>query len=464
VYDAKARTVSALNASGRSPRAATVELYAQKLDSESIPPHGWLPVTVPGALDGWIALVERFGRMRFGDLLAPAIDLAWDGFAVAPHTALHWRQGKELLLATPESAATWLLPGGRAPAPGEVFRNERLARTLGRLAEEGRGCFYHGEIAREISRVASEQEGLLSERDLADHRSTWTEPLRVGYRGYEILCVPPNSQGLVVLEALRILENEDLASLGYGSAESIHLEIEAVRRALDDCRRWVADPDFADVPVERLLSPSYALRCHEELSPKRPMNRPKRTAEADADTAYVCVADADGNVASLITSLYIPWGSGVTVGDTGILLQNRGAGFTLERDHPNRLEPNKRPRHTLAPAMMLADGRALMAFGFVGGDMQVQAQVQLICSLVDFRMNLQNALDAPRWRYDADGGSVALEDGVGEPVAVELGRRGHHIVKGGGFFGGGQALLLHPEQGSFHGASDSRRDGCALGY
>ncbi len=463
-YEARTGKVLGLNASGRSPYAATLDEYQRRLRGLSaIPPDSLLAATVPGAVDGWAVLLRRCGRMPLAEVLAPAIEAAEKGFAVAPQTALSWLEGRQFLMRNRESAETWLLPDGRAPRPGEIFKNPRLARSLRMIADGGPDVFYKGEIADAMVRFSEENGGLFTHLDFKQHSSTWVEPISANYRGYQILELPPNSQGLAALEALNILAQEDLRSMGHNSADAVHLQLEAIKLALHDCKQHVTDPEFVQIPVERLLSREYARGQRARISLAAAMQRPSLGRLVAGDTAYVAAADAEGNVVSLIGSLFIPWGCGLTAGDTGILLQNRGCSFSLDPEHVNVIAPHKRTRHTLSPALMFYKGRPLIAFGFVGGDMQVQCHVQFVSNLVDFDMNIQDAIDAPRWRYEGEAARIALERGIAPDVRRELERRGHEIGEGG-FFGGGQAVLIHPEQGTFQGGSDPRRDGCAIGY
>jgi gamma-glutamyltranspeptidase / glutathione hydrolase len=467
IYQAKMGRVLGLNASGRSPYAATLEEYQRRLASQAadeIPINSPLTWTVPGTVDGWAAALERCGSMSLKEVLEPAIRAAESGFAVAPQTALTWREGSAYLARQADSSRNWLLPGGSAPRPGEVFKNPRLARTLRMIAEGGGEVFYRGELADEMIRFSEANGGLFTPEDLANHKSTWVAPISINYRGYEILELPPNGQGVITLEALQILAQDDLAELGHNTTDSIHLQIEAVKLALHDARRYVTDPEFLDVPVSMLSSAEYAASQRARISSERALQDPARRRSQGGDTVYVCAADHEGNVASFINSIFVPWGSGWTIGDTGILLQNRGYSFSLSPDEVNVIAPHKRTRHTIIPAMLMRDSKPLIAFGCVGGDMQAQGQVQFLSNVLDFGMNIQDALDAPRWRYEGTGAKIALEQGVASEVWNGLGRLGHEIVGSSGFFGGAQAIFIDPEKATFQGGSDSRRDGCAIGY
>jgi gamma-glutamyltranspeptidase/glutathione hydrolase len=423
-----------------------------------------LAVTVPGIVAGWEAAVKRFGRMPLATLLAPAIETAEDGFPVSPYVSHAWSVGTQLLRKDPESAETWFLAGGRTPCTGEVFRNPDLARTLNAIAEGGAAAFYQGEIADRIARRSESSGGNLTRSDLANHTADWVEPISAEYRGYGILQMPPNGQGVAVLEAGKILERCDLAEMGHNTAATIHLQAEAIRLAMTDAKMHVTDPDHLRIDILQLLSEPHIAAQLARISGHREPDRVGTGPLADGDTVYVCAADKEGNVVSLINSIYKAWGTGITVPGTGVLLQNRASDFSLDPGHPNVLAPRKRTRHTTIPAMMFCGGEPLLAFGFVGGDMQPQGQIQFICNMVDFGMNVQDALDAPRWRYAGRKSSLTTENGVGADVCRALIALGHDVHCDDGLFGAGQAILIHPEHQTFQGGSDARRDGCAIGY
>ena len=374
-YDAKSRRVTAMNGSGRSPRAASYEEIQRRLNGGDLAPTSPVTWMVPGTVDAWSAALQHGGRMSLRDVLAPAIELAENGFPVAPQTAAVWSASEKALAANPESAKTWLLPGNRAPRPGELFRCPQLAETLRAVSEGGRDAFYSGPIADAIVTFSEGAGGLFSNEDLTQHRTDFTEPLRGSYRGFDVLAMPPNSQGVAALECLAMLEGYDIASKQHSGADLMHLQVEAMKIALLDAHRLVADPSVST--AVDLISRSYIESQRATISPARAASQPGAAA-THGDTVYITAVDRDGDAASFINSVYMPWGSGYTVPDTGILLQNRGHCFSLDPSSPNAFGPGKRSRHTLSPAMVLSDGRPLLVFGFVGGDMQVQAQVQFL--------------------------------------------------------------------------------------
>jgi len=474
VWDPKEKKLHGLNASGRSPRSLTLEYFTSR-GMKSIPSHGPLPVSVPGAVDGWFELHGRFGRLPMTEVLAPAVGYARTGFPVTEVIADGWQRNARVLEKYPGFSATFM-PGGRAPLKGELFANPRLARTYETIAREGRDAFYKGDIARAIDAYMKENGGFLSYEDLASHRSEWVEPVSVEYRGYRVWELPPNGQGIAALQMLNILEGYDLAKMGYGSADYLHVLAEAKKLAFEDRARYYADPDFAPAPVEQLLSRDYARERRALID----MSRAAQTYPAGefpgakSDTVYLTVADPDGMMVSLIQSNYRGMGSGMTPGDLGFVLQDRGELFSLTPGHANVYEPGKRPFHTIIPAFVTREGKPLISFGVMGGDMQPQGHVQVLVNMIDFGMNLQEAGDAPRLRHDgsssptdevmADGGELALEPGFDPAVIAELERRGHRMAKASGDFGGYQAIRRDPVTGVYAGASESRKDGHAAGF
>jgi gamma-glutamyltranspeptidase/glutathione hydrolase len=474
VWDAKSRKLYGLNASGRSPYLLTID-EVKKRGSSSMPYTGVLPQTVPGCVDGWFELHERFGKLPMKEILGPAIAYAESGFPVTEVIAHYWELGGRRLKDEPNFAATYL-PGGRAPATGEIFRNPDLARTYRTIAAEGRDAFYRGSIAKTIDAFERRIGGYIRLRDLEDHTSTWVEPVSASYRGYDVWELPPNSQGIAALEMLNILEGYDLAKLGFGSPEALHLMIEAKKLAFDDAARYYADPDFVKIPVARLVSKEYAAERRALIDPDRAMREvpPSGIVLEHGETTYLVVADRDRNFVSLIQSNYSGFGSGPVPDGLGFCLQDRGALFNLDPSHPNALVPHKRPFHTIIPAMVTRDGEPVFAFGVMGGSMQPQGHVQVLCNIIDFGMNVQEAGDAPRFNHMGsseptgevmkDGGQVALEDGFAPETVRALLEKGHHIIKDVGGFGGYQGIWWDRKRNVLIGASESRKDGCALGY
>lgn len=451
-----------LNGSGRAPRAATRELMLER-GHTSMPLTGALSVTVPGAVDAWCAALSRFGRGTLAEALAPAIDYAENGFPVSEIIAAQWAFAAGLLQNADGQRAFTL--DGRAPRVGEIMRLPELARSLRALASGGRDALYAGELGAAIVATIRDAGGVLAMEDLAEHSSTWVEPISVDYRGVTVCELPPNPQGLTALLALNILESFTLD----GAADlAAHLRIEAVKLAFADRNRYLADPEQAAVPVGALLSKDYAQGRAALIHPDKALKRIAAGTLPASDTVYLTTADAEGNVCSLINSLYLAFGSGLVAGDTGIAVQNRGAGFSLDPAHPNCLAPGKRPFHTIIPAMLLRDGRPLVSFGVMGGDMQAQGHVQLVSHLVDDGDNLQEAIERPRFNFfEAD--RVALESGLAAQVGAALARRGHvledesaALLRGG--FGGAQGIAIDPASGAYWGGSDPRKDGCAIGF
>lgn len=475
VWDAKTGTLHGLNASGRAPALARAEAIPPEADG-TIPlssPYAW---TVPGAVDGWFALHGKFGRLPMKDILAGPIRSAREGEPVPQVIAAAWERGGAMHRDKPGFAAVFL-PDGRAPREGEVFRNPALARAYELLGEGGRDAFYRGPIAEALDAYSREVGGLVRKDDLAAHRSTWVEPISTTYRGVTLYEIPPNGQGLAALQMLNLLEGFDLKAMGRDSAEFWHVMVEAKKLAFEDRARFIADPEFAKVPVEALVSKEYARERAKLLDRTRASRRlePGSPRFGSGDTTILVTADAEGNMVSLIQSNYAGFGSGYALAPYGFGLHNRGAQFDLKPGRPNSLEPGKRPFHTIIPAFAMRDGKPWLAFGLMGGDMQPQGHVQVLVNLVDFGMNLQEAGDAPRYYHTqsseptgtlmTDGGVLGLEPGVPDEVRRELARRGHRIVEQpAGAFGGYQAIARDPGTGVLSGASESRKDGCAAGY
>jgi gamma-glutamyltranspeptidase / glutathione hydrolase len=465
VYLKKQNELKALNASGRSPYAARPDFYRSR-NYKKVPEKGILSVTVPGTLDGWCTLLKSCGTMDLTTVLQPAINLAKSGFPVTEVISYAWKKNATKLDANQAAAKTYMV-NGKAPEPGEVFYQPDLAKTLRNIAERGRDVFYRGDIAEEIVRCSEKYGGLLSMNDLKDHTSTWVEPVKTGYRGYDVYELPPNGQGIVALMALNILEGMDIGSMEHNSAPYIHLMIEALKLAFADAERYISDPDIESIPLQGLISKSYAESRRSLISPDRTIRSAQHgIPEIKGDTVYLAVTDAQGNSVSFINSLFEGFGSGIVVDGTGICLQNRGSLFSLEEGHPNCIAPHKRPYHTIIPAMIFKDDRLFLTFGVMGGFMQPQGHVQVLANIIDFNMDIQSAIDAPRFRYIRDE-NCAFESGINEDVVKKLEKIGHRRVM---FddpysqeFGGGQAIMVHPETGALIAGSDPRKDGCAAG-
>ncbi|MDH3546155.1 MAG: gamma-glutamyltransferase [Gammaproteobacteria bacterium] len=474
VWDAEDEKLLGLNASGRAPALMTIE-YFEERGLDAIPDFGPLSVSVPGAVDGWFELHRRFGRLPMQEVLAPAIEYARNGFPVS-QTIAHAMAGDAETLATYPGFAETYMADGRTPSKGEMFRNPRLAATYEMLAAHGRDVFYAGEIARRIDGYMREHDGLLRYEDLAAHRSEWVDPVSTNYRGWDVYELPPNGQGIAALQMLNILEGFDIAAMGFASAQYIHTLVETKKLVYEDRAKYYADMDFVEAPVAALISKAYAAERRALISAdKAAKNYPAGDPVLeDGDTVYLTVADSDGNMVSLIQSNYDGMGSGMTPGDLGFVLHNRGVLFSLERGHANALQPGKRPFHTIIPAFVMRDGRPLMSFGVMGGGMQPQAHAQIIVNLVDFGMNLQEAGDAARVRHfgssqptggmmDA-GGFVSLESSFSAAVRAELEALGHRLESRPGGYGGYQAILWDEVEGVYYGASEVRKDGQAAGY
>jgi len=474
VWDAESKRLLGLNASGRAPKAMTLE-YFQQHGIDTIPPYGPLPVSVPGAVDGWFELHKRFGRLAMKDILAPAIAYANEGFPVSEVIAQYFQSNKRRIGQYPGFAETYM-PEGDVPKKGEMFRNPRLAATYALIADKGRDEFYKGSIARRIDAYMAEQGGLLRYEDLAAHESEWVTPVSTSYRGWDVYELPPNGQGIAALQILNILEGYDLKSMGFGSAEYIHTFVEAKKLAFEDRAKYYADMDFVDVPVETLISKAYADERRKLISAEKASLR-VLAGDAklkDGDTIYLTVADADGNMVSLIQSNYRGMGSGMTPGDLGFVLQDRAELFALDANHANVVAGGKRPFHTIIPAFIMKDGKPLISFGLMGGAMQPQGHAQIVVNMVDFGMNLQEAGDAARINHDGsseptgttmtDGGVVHLESQFSRETRDALEAMGHTLGASDGSFGGYQAIMWDDAEGVYYGASEVRKDGQAAGY
>lgn len=474
-WDNESQKLYGLNASGRSPYALDIDVFKER-GLEQIPLDGPLSWSVPGCVDGWFELHGRFGKTSIAELLRPSIEYGRKGVPVTEIIAGYWSKADKAFANEPDSQRTFLIEG-KPPVEGQIFTNANLAKTYETIAEGGRDAFYRGSIANHIVEYSKKHDGFFSLQDFLEHRSTWVEPVSINYRGYEVWELPPNGQGIAALEMLNILEGYDLQSLGYGSADFLHLFIEAKKLAFADRAKFYADPEFNLLPVSELISKPYAAKQRARID--------TALAASDViagdpilqhgDTVYLTVVDKDRNCCSLIQSNYYGFGSKVTPGDLGFALQNRGALFSLSEEHLNCLEPHKRPFHTIIPAMVTKDGKPWLSFGVMGGDMQPQGHVQVLCNMIDFGMNVQAAGDAARVRHVGSqqptgvpmngSGFVNIESGVSDKAVRGLLARGHKIARvAGGGYGGYQAIRIDWENGTLHGATESRKDGVALGY
>jgi gamma-glutamyltranspeptidase/glutathione hydrolase len=474
VWDAGERKIHGINGSGRSPRSLSLKRF-RELGLSKIPSFGPLSLSVPGAVDGWFELHGKFGKLSMEELLAPAIVYALEGFAVTEIIADAWAANARGLSVFPGFAETFLVDG-RPPKKGEVFRNPNLAATLRTIAEGGREEFYQGEIAERIESFVRGTGGFLTRPDLAEHRSEWVDPVSASYRGFDVWELPPNGQGIAALQILNLLEGFDLRAMGFGTAPHLHAFVEAKKLAFEDRARFYADPDFANVPVEELISKDYAARRRRLLSLDKAAleQEPGDPLLRTGDTVYLTTADRDGNMVSLIQSNFRGMGSGLCPFGLGFCLQNRGELFSLEERHANLYAPGKRPFHTIIPAFITREGKPFLSFGVMGGDTQPQMHAQIVMNLVDFDMNLQEAGDAPRILHSGssdptggrmcDGGEVHLENGFPGDTIRDLHRLGHRLTPAPGAFGGYQAIGVDTTSGVYYGASESRKDGQASGF
>lgn len=483
VWDPKTGKLHGYNGSGRSPMGRSLEDLKRKLNGRTdMPSHGSLTVTVPGAVDGWFALHERFGKLPMKKVLEPAIRYAEQGYPVSQLVADYWkrnfkgfeRNAKDIEEIA-NAKATYLIDG-RAPAHGEIFRNPDLARTYRALAAGGRNAFYKGKLAKTMDAYFRRIGGDLRLKDFAAHTGDWVDPVGVNYRGYDVYELPPNTQGVAALQMLRMLEAYDLKSMGRGSADALHVMVEAKRLAFEDLGKFYADPASYNAPVDELISKAYADKRRALIDMKRanPNTPPGEIKLRQGDTTYLTTADSDGMMVSLIQSNYRGMGSGLVADGLGFMFQDRGELFAIDPAHPNVYAPGKRPFQTIIPAFVMKDGKPFMSFGVMGGDLQPQGHVQVIVNMIDFGLNVQEAGDAARFRHvgsedwsrkDSGGvGKLQLETGIGEDVRDELKRRGHDIEPGDGGFGGYQAIMRDPATGVYWGASEMRKDGSAIGY
>ncbi len=472
VWDATTQKLYGLNGSGRSPYELKLD-YFKDNGYAKIPAFGPLSVSVPGCVDGWFELNKKFGKLKMDEILAPAIRYAREGFPLSEVIAYYWQGNARSLQEYPGFAEIYM-PGGKAPAKGEIFKNPYLANTLELIGKEGRDVFYKGEIAEKIVAYLKEQGGFFTMKDFEDHTSEWVEPISTNYRGYDIWELPPNGQGTAVLEMLNILENYDIASMGFGSPEYMHLFIEAKKLAFENRAKFYADPDFNKLPTKELISKEYGKKRAALIDQNRSARSYPAGFPESPNTIYLTTADKYGNMVSLIQSNFRGMGSGMTPGKLGFVLQDRGELFTLEEGHLNVYEPHKRPFHTIIPAFITKDGQPYISFGVMGGGMQPQGHTQIVCNIIDFGMNLQEAGDAPRISHEGsseptgekmtDGGVVSLESGFSYETIRELMSKGHKISFEKGPYGGYQAIMYDSKNKVYYGASESRKDGQAAGY
>jgi gamma-glutamyltranspeptidase/glutathione hydrolase len=508
VYSAKENKLYGINGSGRSPLALSYDQMKSelaKLHRETIPPVGMLPISVPGTVDAWAELHKRFGKLKLSDDLAPAIQYAEEGFPVTELIAYYWAFGPRLYKGLPGAfLETYTLDGkGRTPAKGDIFKNPALAKTLRLIAEKGRDAFYKGEIADKVDEFMRTNGGFLRKPDFEKHTSTWVEPVSTSYRGYDVFELPPNGQGIAALQMLNILEGFDLRAMGRNSPETLHTMIEAKKIAWADRAKFYADPAFAKIPLAGLLSKKYAAERRKLIDPNHatkkveagnPQNGvgapPRRSVETsargragsssvidDGDTIYLCTADDEGNMVSLIQSNYRGMGSGIVVPGLGFMFQDRGELFSMDPSHANVYTPGKRPFHTIIPGFAMKNGKPWEAFGVMGGGMQPQGHVQVLTNQIDFGLSVQEAGDASRWQHEGDneptgekmtesGGYVEVESGIPYETVRELRKKGHDVRFDVGGYGGYQAIRveMHDGQRVYVGASESRKDGMAAGY
>jgi gamma-glutamyltranspeptidase/glutathione hydrolase len=472
IWDAKTQKLHALNASGRSPKSLSLKWFKDN-GYKSIPAYGPLPVSVPGAVDGWFEMHKKFGSLPMAEILQPAIDYANNGFPVSELIAYYMEKGAANL-SKYDGFSEVYMPNGHTPAKGEIFKNPYLANTLTKIAKGGRDAFYKGDIARTIAEYIKEQGGFLSYDDLASHHSEWVEPVSTNYRGYDVWEIPPNGQGIAALQMLNILEGYDIAEMGFGSTEFIHFFTEAKKLAFEDRAKYYADMDFAHVPVKWLISKDYAVERRKLIDPKKAARTYNAGALETGETIYMTVADKEGNMISLIQSNYRGMGSGMTPSGLGFILQDRGELFSLQEGHNNVYAPGKRPFHTIIPCFITKDGQPWVSFGVMGGAMQPQGHANVVINLIDFGMNLQEAGDAPRIRHTGssqptgevmrNGGTLNLEYGIDYEVIRELVEMGHRISFNVGGYGGYQAIMWDSKNKVYYGASESRKDGQAAGY
>lgn len=472
VWIEKEKKLYGLNASGRSPKDLTIAFFKKK-NFKKIPSFGPLSVSVPGCVDGWFELHKKFGSLEMKDVLEPAINYAENGFPVTELVSHYMTLSSKFYSKYPNFKETFTI-NGRPPQKGQIFKNPFLAKTLKAIALQGKSGFYEGEIAKKISDFIIEQGGFLSEWDLKNHRSEWVNPVSTNYRGHDIWELPPNGQGIAALQILNILEGFDIEAMGFGSAAYIHHFVEAKKIAFADRAKYYADMDFNEIPVDYLISKTYANQRRNDINPCKAARAVDAAEIENGDTIYLTTADSEGNMVSLIQSNYRGMGSGMVPKGLGFMIQNRGELFSLEQGHYNAYEPLKRPFHTIIPAFITKSGKPMISFGLMGGAMQPQGHAQIVINLIDFGMNLQEAGDAPRIRHSSgqqptgglmtDGGQVSLESGFDYKEIRKLMQYGHKVNYSNGSYGGYQAIMYDSKNGVYFGASESRKDGNAIGY
>ena len=470
IWDAQSNKLHGLNASGPAPMNLSID-YFEEQGLKKIPAYGPLPVTVPGAVDGWVKLHEKFGKLKFKSLFEPTIEYAEKGFPITETIAYYLDKSQKRFENYPNFSEVWI-KNGRMPQKGEIFKNPQLANTLRIIAEKGRAGFYEGEIAQTMANFVQAQGGFLTYDDLARFHSEWTQPVSSNYRGYDVWELPPNGQGIAALQILNILENYDLKKMGLFSSEYIHLFTEAKKIVFADRAKYYADPNFSNIPVNELISKSYAKERAKLINLDKASKANDAGILKSGDTIYLTAADKFGNMVSLIQSNYRGMGSGMMPTGLGFMLQDRGELFSLDKNHKNALEGGKRPFHTIIPAFVTKDGKPFISFGVMGGATQPQAHAQIIINMIDFGLNLQEAGDAPRIVHSGssqptgevmtDGGSLSIESGFGKQIEQELSNKGHTIKYQKGVFGGYQAIMF--KDGVYYGASETRKDGQAAGY
>lgn len=470
IWDAQSKKLHGLNASGPAPMNLSIDYFEQQ-GLKKIPAYGPLPVTVPGAVDGWVKLHEKFGKLKFKSLFEPTIEYAEKGFPITETIAYYLDKSQKRFENYPNFSEVWI-KNERMPQKGEIFKNPQLANTLRIIAEKGRAGFYEGEIAQTMANFVQAQGGFLTYDDLAGFHSEWTQPVSSNYRGYDVWELPPNGQGIAALQILNILENYDLKKMGLFSSEYIHLFTEAKKIVFADRAKYYADPHFSNIPVNELISKSYAKERAKLINLDKASKANDAGILKSGDTIYLTAADKFGNMVSLIQSNYRGMGSGMMPTGLGFMLQDRGELFSLDKNHKNALEGGKRPFHTIIPAFVTKDGKPFISFGVMGGATQPQAHAQIIINMIDFGLNLQEAGDAPRIVHSGssqptgevmtDGGSLSIESGFGKQIEQELSNKGHTIKYQKGVFGGYQAIMF--KDGVYYGASETRKDGQAAGY